>query len=204
MLLDPQPYRLGVAILAAGASRRMGRPKLLLPWRETTIIGHLIELWRNFATQLAIVHAADDSAMAAELDRRQFPASDRIANAHPELGMFSSIQCAARSPAWRSDLTHRAIVLGDQPLIQPATLRALIDFSTQHPRAICQPSRDDRPRHPVILPADEWRALGSTDAATLRDFLHSRAANIRLLESNDDHGLDVDLDHPSDYERAIT
>ena len=33
---------LGVIILGAGASSRMGRPKLLLPWGDTSVIGHLI------------------------------------------------------------------------------------------------------------------------------------------------------------------
>ena len=38
--------KLGVVILAAGASSRMGRPKLLLPWSGTTVIGHLLNQWR--------------------------------------------------------------------------------------------------------------------------------------------------------------
>ena len=38
---------LGVVILGAGASARMGEPKLLLPWRGTTVIGHLISQWRE-------------------------------------------------------------------------------------------------------------------------------------------------------------
>ena len=30
-------------ILAAGQSKRMGRPKMLLPWGETTVLGQVIE-----------------------------------------------------------------------------------------------------------------------------------------------------------------
>ncbi len=46
----------GVIILGAGASSRMGTPKLLLPWRDTTIIGHLISQWRELgAAQIAVV-----------------------------------------------------------------------------------------------------------------------------------------------------
>ena len=30
-------------ILAAGRSRRMGQPKMLLPWGETTVLGHVIQ-----------------------------------------------------------------------------------------------------------------------------------------------------------------
>ena len=31
---------------AAGRSRRMGRPKLLLPWGESTIIQQVLGAWR--------------------------------------------------------------------------------------------------------------------------------------------------------------
>ncbi len=47
---------LGVVILGAGASSRMGRPKLLLPWGATTIVGHLLEQWQTLgAAQIAVV-----------------------------------------------------------------------------------------------------------------------------------------------------
>ena len=37
----------GVIILAAGASSRMGRPKMLLPWGATSVLGHLIGQWQT-------------------------------------------------------------------------------------------------------------------------------------------------------------
>ena len=93
---------LGVVILGAGASSRMGRPKLLLPWRDTTVIGAILRQWRELgAAQIAVVHRPDDAALAAELDRLDFPAHDRIENPQPERGMFSSIVCAANWPGWR-------------------------------------------------------------------------------------------------------
>ena len=75
---------LGVIILGAGASSRMGRPKLLLPLKDTTIVGHLILQWRELgAGQIAVVHRPNDAQLAAELDRLDFPAQNRIANPQP-------------------------------------------------------------------------------------------------------------------------
>ena len=92
---------LGVAILAAGLSTRMGRPKMLLPWAGTTVIGHLIAQWQALAaSQIAVVCGAGDSAMQIELDRLSFSAKERILNPEPEAEMFSSIQCAARWTGW--------------------------------------------------------------------------------------------------------
>ena len=113
----------GVIILGAGASSRMGRPKLLLPWNDTTVIGHLIRQWRKLgARQIAVVHRPNDAALAAELDRLDFPAKDRIENPKPERGMFSSIVCAANWDRMAAGIAVWAIVLGDQPHLRLETL----------------------------------------------------------------------------------
>src|SRR3989442_15619712 len=110
----PAPFSLGVVLLAAGRSRRMGRPKLLLPWGKTSVIGHLIGRWQELgAQQIAVVCAAGEPSIQEELDRLRFSRANRISNPAPERGMFSSIQCAARWFGWEAGLTHWAIVLGD-------------------------------------------------------------------------------------------
>jgi molybdenum cofactor cytidylyltransferase len=191
---------IAVVILAAGASSRMGRPKLLLPWGDTSVLGHLIHQWRRLnARQIALVCASGDERMNRELDRLGVAASDRIINPSPERGMFSSIQCAARWDGWQRGLTHWAIVLGDQPHLQAVTLLALIGFAVAHPGRVCQPGRHGRPRHPVLLPEAVLSRLKSSDAATLKQFLQQQNAAVCDL---DDPGLDFDLDTPADYERA--
>ncbi len=197
-----QRFLLGAVILAAGASSRMGRPKMLLPWRDTTVLGHLIALWSQLrADQIAVVCADDDAGINAELDRLGFSVESRIVNPDPARGMFSSIRCAARWRGWKPALTHWAIVLGDQPHLQPSTLRTLIDFARNHPEKILQPGRQGRPRHPVLLPETAFRKLGPELETTLKQFLQSMSADVELVES-DDPGLDLDIDEPADYEKA--
>src|SRR5690349_18959505 len=102
MLVAPS-FSLGVILLGAGRSQRMGRPKLLLPWGDTSIIGHLINQWGALrAEQVTVVCASSDSLIHTELDRLQFSVDNRILNPAPERGMFSSIQCAAQWPGWRT------------------------------------------------------------------------------------------------------
>src|SRR5262245_17336610 len=115
---EPLPFRLGVVILGAGASTRMGQPKLVLPWRSTTILGHLIGQWQSLgAEQITVVCPPAPHPVHEELDRLAFPIDSRILNPSPEDGMFSSIQCAARWPKWATAISHIAILLGDQPQI---------------------------------------------------------------------------------------
>jgi molybdenum cofactor cytidylyltransferase len=196
-----QNPELGAVILAAGASRRMGRAKLLLPWGKTTVIGHLINQWHDLgAGQIAVVLRPDDSTLAAELDQLGFSPSNRIPNPDPERGMYSSILCAAHWLGWRSEISRWAIVLGDQPHLRAGTLRSLLAFSAQHPTAICQPVVGDRTAHPVILPRTALASLTHSPAGTLKEFLQLAACpSVKCPIS--DSSLTLDLDTPEDYKR---
>jgi molybdenum cofactor cytidylyltransferase len=196
------PFRVAAAILAAGASTRMGRPKLLLPWNDTTIIGHLIGAWHTLgAAQTAVVTSGADSVIKAELKRLGI-SDTRIVNPKPELGMFESIRCAARWNGWKPEVTHVALVLGDQPHVRLNTLQALLRFAPSHAARICQPSRNGRGRHPVIFPRETFAALKDSTAHHLKDFIMRQPEPPARIEL-DDTGLDLDLDTPEDYERAL-
>jgi molybdenum cofactor cytidylyltransferase len=194
---------IGVILLAAGASSRMGQPKMLLPWAGTSVLGHLVAEWRKCgARQIAVVHAASDEKLDAELDRLRFSKADRISNPDPARGMFSSIECSARWAGWAPGLTHWVIVLGDQPHLQTGTLRELLRFAAAHPNQICQPGCKGRARHPVVLPASIFAALKNSESENLKQFLENRSDN-RLLCEMSDPGLDLDLDRPADYQEAL-
>jgi molybdenum cofactor cytidylyltransferase len=196
-------FAVGVIILAAGRSARMGKPKLLLPWGTSSVLGHLIEEWRALrARQIAVVCATGDTAIQAEMDRLGFPAQNRITNPNPQRGMFSSIQCAARWPGWQAALTHWAIALGDQPHLQRQILQQVLDFSATHPAKVCQPARNGHARHPVMLPKAVFRRIAGSTAATLKEFLAAKQHQVALCEL-DDPGLDLDIDLPADYDKAV-
>ena len=198
-----RPFLPAAVILAAGASSRMGRPKMLLPWGHTTIIGHLLQQWQQLGAQsVAVVCAGASVGLANELDRLGLPLTGRIFNPAPERGMFSSIQCAARWQGWKPELTHWILVLGDQPHLRFKTLRTLLDFAAAHPDHVCQPSRQGRPRHPVSLPRSEFQSLAETSAPDLRSYLQNSAAVVARCEL-DDPGLEIDIDRPADYEKAV-
>lgn len=200
--MKPNPVpSLGVFILGAGASVRMGKPKLLLPWDDTTVIGQIVATWRELgAGQIAIVLRPDDAALAAELDRLAFPAANRIANPQPESGMFGSILCAVHWTGWRSEISHWAVVLADQPHLRTETLRQLLEFSAHHPGAICQPEFGGRGRHPVLLPRAALAELARTGTKNFKDFLNQTACESVKCSMND-FGLSLDMDTPEDYKR---
>ncbi len=193
---------LGAIILGAGVSSRMGRPKLLLPWCGTSIIGHLIGQWQTLgASQIAVVCRPDDSKLGAELERLGFPRSNCIENPQPGRGMFSSILCAANWIGWKRNIVVWAIVLGDQPHLRLETLRTVLKFQAGHSQAICQPEFDGHARHPVLLPSLALRELKRTPAKTLKTFLEQTSCQ-SVKCSIADSGLSLDLDTPEDYKQA--
>jgi molybdenum cofactor cytidylyltransferase len=190
--------RFGVVILAAGASSRMGCSKLTLPWGATTILGHLIKTWQQLgARQVGVVCAPGDRAVQREL---AFSFADQIPNPDSSRGMFGSIRCAAGWDRWLADLTHFVITLGDQPHIPASTLAAVLTHAAQNSAVVCQPSRNERPRHPVILPRNVFEEIVADGPSTLREFLARH--QFSYIEINDE-ALDLDLDYPTDYASAL-
>jgi molybdenum cofactor cytidylyltransferase len=162
------------------------------------VLAHTLAVWRALgAADLAVVLSVD-SPLASELER----GTAQIVNPRPELGMFESIRCAARWAALGSQATHFALVLGDQPHLHRNTLESLLTFAAMHSDDICQPSRNGRGRHPVILPRHIFVSLDTSGAQHLKDFMLSRGATPARVEI-DDPGLDLDLDTPEDYKRAL-
>jgi len=206
---------LGVVIPGAGASSRMGRPKLLLPWGDTTVIGQIIRQWRELgATQIAVVHRSNDEALVETSKREELKwsgpgtlqrfntSTHYIVNPRPERGMFSSILCAANWRGWRGDISHWAIVLGDQPHLQTDTLRTLLRQALQKADAVCQPVFNGRAGHPVLLPRSVFAELPPSCAETLKDFLKPFAGRCVQCPVGD-AGLLLDLDGPEDYDKAV-
>lgn len=199
--MKPSSISLAAVVLAAGRSSRMGCPKLLLPWAETSLLGHLIAQWKHLGARvIGVVCATGDIGINAELDRLQLPAAQRIMNPVPEHGMFSSVQCAATWHGWPPEVSHWAIVLGDQPHLRLETLEAIVAFTAANPGKICQPRKSGHRHHPVIMPRIVFESIRNTVATTLKEFLVSFES--AYCEMNDP-GLELDIDRPEDYQKAL-
>lgn len=181
----------------------MNRPKLLLPWGDTSILGWQLRAWRQIGVrQIAVVCAAGDGAVIGELDRLGFSGINKIFNPAPQDGMFNSIRCAAQWGGWTGDLTHWSISLGDQPQLRLETRRAVIEWATMHPQRVCQPVRLGHFRHPVVMPKSVFAQLAASPAPNLKSFLAALPEPVTGCPV-EDVGLDVDIDTPGDYEAAL-
>ncbi len=109
------------AILAAGASHRLGRPKQLLPIDGMPLVRRLVErLASPVLDAIGVVVGAHAGEVIAALDGSDV---SRVVNGAWSEGMASSIRAAV---AWASD--HDALVLAvvDQPHLDAAHVERLV------------------------------------------------------------------------------
>ena len=176
-------------VLAAGASVRMGRPKLHLPFGSSTVLGSGIEAARAAGLRVIVVGRTDDESLARY-------AGDGVIlarNPDPARGMLSTLRVGLELVA-----SERFFFIpGDMPLVSPGTYALLLEGERSSPAI---PTFGGRRGHPVLLPAGLIPAiLGLGEDERLRDLID--AASPRFIETRDP-GVLSDIDLPADYERA--
>lgn len=125
-------------VLAAGAARRFGGDKLLADLGGRPVLQHVLD--RLAAAGLddpVVVLAADRDSRSAALAWRR---ATRVVNPRPEDGLSSSLRIA-----WTAVLAARPrpdavlIVLGDQPRVDPALMRTLVEAPLDPERPLVAP-----------------------------------------------------------------
>lgn len=188
-------------ILAAGLSRRMGTPKMLLPWGQTTVLGQVIAtLAQTGLSESVIVTGGARQAVEAEAERLAQTFSLRcVHNPLSESGeMLSSLQCGLASLGPQVDAA--LIGLGDQPQLSPAAALSVVTAGEQSDRQLIVPSCNMRRGHPWLVHRDFWeQILALKPPLSLRDFLNAHTGDILYVEA--DQTILKDLDTPQEYQR---
>ena len=185
-------------LLAAGQSRRMGSCKQLLPLGETTVIGRCITTLRAAGIdRIVVVVASDGDAVAEEAGR--FPPVLIVRNPTTEGDMASSVRVGRESPA--TEACGVVVALCDCPLVQPATVRLLLDAGRAHPGRIIIPLHAGRRGHPLLIPRPILNEL--TECLTLRDIVRCDPARVVELPVADP-GVLQDMDTPEDFRRICS
>ena len=116
-----EPAHIAV-ILAAGGSRRLGRPKQLLRRKGETLLHRTVRLARETGPRrVLVVLGAGRDALAPSLRNLD---ADVIANPEWEQGLSSSLRCVAQT---LSSASESVLLLAcDQPALEVSHLHALL------------------------------------------------------------------------------
>lgn len=191
-------------ILAAGESRRMGRPKMLLPWKEGTVLSHIISVVANAGLEdILIVTGSEHERIAALIEdwAGRFPVHSIFNPEYASGEMLSSIQCGLRSLTNTS--SEAALIgLGDQPQIEERTVRLIREACERTNHDLIVPSYEMRRGHPWLVGRAHWEEILKMRAPqTPREFLIRHGEEIHYVEVENESIL-ADLDTPDDYAKA--
>jgi molybdenum cofactor cytidylyltransferase len=190
-------------IPAGGRSSRMGRPKLLLPLGQRTVLEHVLQALTAAGIERTLVVAAPHLselatiAKAADVEAALLPEETPDMRATIEFGLrwIEAHWSPAPEDAW-------LLVPADHPTLEPAViqhLRATRDKDRTH--SVFVPTYQGWRGHPVLI---SWRHV-----AAIRDFPSGQGLN-QYLRTQSNQTLEVpvttdsvlsDLDTPEDYER---
>jgi CTP:molybdopterin cytidylyltransferase MocA len=190
---------------AAGASRRMGRPKLLLPYAGTTILGATAAALRDGGcTRLVLVTAPDDSRLR---DWAHAEGATVAVNLDPERGMLTSVWAALAAlggaPAVAFAGAPLAVAPADLPRLAPGTVRAVLAaLAPPTSAALAWPRCRGRNGHPLAFAARLAPEVLALDPAVGLRALRERHRADSAVVDVDDHGAVDDVDTPADY-RAL-
>jgi molybdenum cofactor cytidylyltransferase len=160
-----------VVVLAAGSSRRLGRPKQLLDYGGATLLDATLVTAREAGAAQVVVAlggAADEIR-----ERVDLAGVDVVLNADFGDGCSTSIRSALG--AVRADAEGVVLLLGDQPGVRPETVAALVAGASAHAVGVCE--YDDGPGHPLWFHRRMFGVLAG---------LHGDKAVWRLVDAGDD------------------
>lgn len=121
-------------VLAAGRSNRLGTPKQLLPYRDTTVLGATLDVARQAGfDQLILTLGGAASAVRAAM---ALDGTDVVVVEDVERGCAASLRVALARVHPRA--TGIVLMLGDQPQVAPATLRRIIDVGPATEIMVCR------------------------------------------------------------------
>ena len=186
-------------ILSAGESKRMGKPKQLLPWGKSVILQQVIE--NASASRLGKILLVLGAQAAEITGKIKISSKTRIVvNRDFKEGMSSSVKCGVKNAP--VETKAYMLLLGDQPFICPDIINQLIDCYQKSKHSIIIPVYDGTKGHPVIFDVrykQELLAIGDGGAKVVvdnhvRDILEVPVDSPEIL---------TDIDTPQDYQKAI-
>lgn len=196
--------RVDAIVLAAGASQRMGegRQKLLMDVAGHPMIRRVVEAVSQCDVgEILVITGSHHSAISkilSDIDRLRI-----LQNPDPARGMLSSIRCGLE--ALNAPTRGVALLLGDQPEIQTATINTVIASWQASPLDLAVPIHHGKRGHPLIFDLRFREAVMTRyDNVGLRGLVQAETEAERVLEVPvNEQAVLNDIDTPVDLARTL-
>jgi molybdenum cofactor cytidylyltransferase len=187
-------------LLAAGSSSRMGQPKMMLPYKGSTLLQHIIdEVKATKNTTLLVVTGCYHTLIEQALLHQQIPL---INNEQWQAGMGSSIQTGmAYLLQHYPDASNILIMVCDQPFITENLLHQMMATKESTGKGIVACTYAGAIGTPVLFDKKYFNQLlllqGASGAKKLVQQLEEDVAIVNFPAGA------MDIDTPEEYEQLL-
>lgn len=186
-------------ILAAGESKRMGSPKMLLPFNGRTMMECVVSnVAVSIVDKIIVVLGAEREVLIQLADKLHV---EYCYNDNYQEGMLSSVQCGFRYLP--SDCKASVVFQGDQPLITFNTINAVINAYLSSEKGIVIPVFEKRRGHPILIDMKYRYDIGRLNPDEgLRSLAYRFPADVLEVDT-DESGILRDFDTYEQYRKGI-
>ena len=196
-------FRSFAIVPAAGASTRMGQPKLMLPWGDSTIIETVLDAWKASGVRATVVVVPPDDRELADLCWHA--GAEVVVPPQQPSEMKHSVRIALRHISRHlrpRDSDIWLVAPADMPRLSPAIVGRLLENHRPDEPKILLPTLQGKRGHPALFP---WPLAARIDELGEDEGLNAlvereSAAEIRCDDIADADAFS-DVDTPDDYER---
>ena len=191
--------KIGAIILAAGLSKRMGQPKLLLPIKGKPLFRYPLEqAMRNRMKPICLI--AGQHMQAFQTESSDLVNVEYIYNPGYEKGMSSSLKIGIENIKYRTDAA--IIFLADQPFVPDLVIQSMIEQFDNDTR-IVRPQYQGNSGHPILIDKslyDEFLNLEGDQGG--KEIIKKYKKDTKIL-SFDHTFWGMDIDTPEDYRKGV-
>jgi molybdenum cofactor cytidylyltransferase len=186
-------------VLGAGESKRMGKPKLLLPFGDKTIIEHILDnISQSKAGKILLVLGSHREEILIKIGGRPV---ETVINYRYREGMLSSIQTGFE--ALPQDASAALVCLGDQPFIPFSVFDTLIETYERTKKGIVLPVYQKKRGHPILIDMKHRQEiLDLSPKIGLRALVHNHPQDVQEVAVETPQIL-KDIDYPEDYQSQL-
>lgn len=188
-----------VILLAAGESKRMGKPKLLLPFGKGTVLGQTIDnLLSSKVGEVIVVVGYKAQGMIKAIANRPVKV---VVNPFYHQGMSTSIVTGLNLVDNKAQ--RLMIALADQPLINNKTFNRLIEESLGADKGIIVPIYRGKRGNPIIFSTKYKEELLSLKGDVGGRQIIKQHPDDILEVATDSESINIDIDTMGNYYSSL-
>lgn len=192
--------KVGIIILAAGSSSRLGQPKQLLSYQHKSLLQHTIDAAKNTRdSTVVVILGGNQECIASRIDAEGLSV---MSNEAWEEGMSSSIRAGLSAlTAAQPDLDGVILTVCDQPFLSSQLLEALLDQAQLTGKSIVASAYNETLGTPVYFGHQYFPDLlaleGKQGAKLLLKKYEAQVVSVPFEKG------EIDIDTIEDYQKLI-